>query len=63
MNDLQILLNEKANSKNQINPFLNDYVTSNQKRVTSEKRKKDVSSRPHPLLFIFGFHFTILPAT
>ena len=40
MNDLQILLNEKANVKNQKNPFLNDYVTSNQKRVTSENRKR-----------------------
>ena len=31
MNDLQIYLNEKANVTDQMNPFFNDYVTSNKK--------------------------------
>ena len=46
MNDLQIYLNEKANVTDQMNPFFNDYVTSNKKGLHQKNRKEDVSSRP-----------------
>lgn len=40
MNDLQIHLNEKANVKNQKNPFLNDYVTTNKKGYIRKQKKR-----------------------
>lgn len=52
MNDLQIHLSETANVTNQMNPFFNDYVTSNKKGLHQKNRKEDVSSRPHILFFL-----------
>ena len=35
-----------------MNPFFNDYVTSNKKGLHQKNRKEDVSSRPHILFFL-----------
>lgn len=40
MNDLQIYLNEKANVTDQMNPFFNDYVTSNKKGYIRKTEKR-----------------------
>ena len=57
MNDLQIHLNKKANVNNQINPFLTIMLHQIKKGLHQKNKKEDVSSRPHPLLFIYTASF------